>query len=68
MNWKYLAYTAALLLLVSACSTAPPDGEPIDFEQTQTFKSFRLQDLDGEMRTLEDFLADATIVNFFFPT
>jgi thiol-disulfide isomerase/thioredoxin len=54
--------------IFSACSPESPEGGPIDFEFASAFKSFELETLEGENRTLSDFLSKATLVSFFFPT
>jgi hypothetical protein len=56
------------LLLSSGCTTTPPEGTPIDFESTRNFKPFTLNDLEGNQRELSEFLSEATLVAFFFPT
>lgn len=56
------------LMLVSACTTEPPAGEPIDFDAINRFKPFQLQSLEGKTVTLEDVLDKVTLVAFFFPT
>ena len=56
-----------LVLLPTACSDAPPEGTPIDFESARIFKPFKLKDLEGNERELTEFLSRTTLVAFFFP-
>lgn len=65
--------TAAILLLAvlaigAGCTTTPPEGTPIDLDGLRNFKAFDLKTLSGESRKLDDYLARATLVSFFFPT
>ncbi|GAB4231609.1 MAG: hypothetical protein Kow00109_03800 [Acidobacteriota bacterium] len=57
----------ALAVGCSSYSDEPP-GEKIDLEAWRAFKPFSLPDLEGRTRTLSEFLDQATIVAFFFPT
>jgi len=50
------------------CSSEVPPGEPIRFEAGRDFKPFELLDLEGQNRKLSEFLAQSTLVSFFFPT
>lgn len=50
------------------CSSEPPQGEPILFDTGKEFKPFELIDLEGQNRQLSEFLAQSTLVSFFFPT
>lgn len=58
-----------LLLAVSRCQ--PPvssEGGGAGFEVGQAFRSFELKNLDGEEKTLSDFLSRVTLATFCFPT
>ncbi len=59
---------SALAAAFSGCSSEPPTGEPIHFETGKAFTPFRLSDLEGNHRELSEFLAQSTLVSFFFPT
>lgn len=59
-----------VLTLAVACAPAPTEPDPVDLPPAPglVFRSFEFPDLNGESRSLEDFLDKATLVNFFFPT
>jgi hypothetical protein len=63
-----LSSIVLLLLLLTRCSTEPPVGDPIDLDRLRYFEPFTLKTIGGETKTLEDFLAQLTLVSFFFPT
>jgi len=59
----------ALLLAVSQCHPPlSPEEGGAGFEVGQAFRSFELKNLDGEEKTLGDFLSKVTLVTFCFPT
>jgi cytochrome oxidase Cu insertion factor (SCO1/SenC/PrrC family) len=66
----WAGYVFALLygLLITSCSSIPPEGTPIDFESIGKFKPFSLIDLEGTETSLDDVLGEATLISFFFPT
>jgi hypothetical protein len=65
---KLLLFLLLFLNLLASCTEAPPEGIPIDFTSARVFKPFKLKDLDGNQKELEEFLSEATLVAFFFPT
>lgn len=65
---KLLLLLLLVLSVLAGCTEAPPEGTPIDFTSARVFKPFKLRDLDGNQKGLEEFLSEATLVAFFFPT
>jgi len=67
-----LALLGSLILALGAsftgCSSDSPAGEPIRFDTGKHLEPFELLDLEGRTRSLSDFLAESTLVSFFFPT
>ncbi|MFZ0430646.1 MAG: hypothetical protein WAO20_21205 [Acidobacteriota bacterium] len=63
-----LAILLLTALVPAACTTTPPQGEPIDMEALRTFAPFDLKGLDGQQHRLRDYLDKITLVSFFFPT
>ena len=57
------------LLAISGCQTRPSEEKvATGVEVGQAFRSFELKNLEGQKKTLEDFLAQVTLVCFAFPT
>lgn len=65
---SFFGFLLGVCFLMTSCGSEPPEGVPIDLEAIRQFKPFSLRDLDGQVRSLEDFLDRLTLVTFFFPT
>lgn len=60
--------SAALVFLLSLVLTGCSAGEKDGPVAEGGFPDFQLKTLEGESRSLEDYLNEVTLVNFFFPT